>query len=127
MQKKFDQEEHSDDCGSDVGLLDEKPLINVLAVHCSLDFVIVYSYLDGGAFRSSTGSSEGGAGTDHRQYFLVKLFDSKWMDRSYSRGALGSTRGSVLFIVSYLCPGILAHVDMSGLQPAGWPVVRFRE
>ena len=51
---KFDQEDHYDDCGSDLGPLNEMPLVNVLAVSGSLNSSIAYCYLEHDVFNSSS-------------------------------------------------------------------------
>lgn len=59
--KKLPQGEHFDDCGSDLGPLEETPLVNALALGGGVNSCIAYSFLDADAFGSSSAkSSEGG-------------------------------------------------------------------
>ena len=55
--KTFWQEEHHDDCGSDLGPLEEKQLFKALAVEGSLGAAIAYSFLDADAFASDSADS----------------------------------------------------------------------
>ena len=57
--KKLHQEDHQDDCGSDLGPLEEKALVSAFVVDGPLGSAISYSFLDGSAFASdSAGSSQ---------------------------------------------------------------------
>lgn len=55
--KKFNQEDHFDDCGSGLGPLGEASFVNALVVDGSPNSTIAYSFLDRSAFCSS--SAEG--------------------------------------------------------------------
>ena len=80
--KKFHQELHFDDCGSDLGPLEEKPLIHVLACSDTLESAIAYSYVDYDACNSDSASSIEGEsskvlGDNYPLHYLVGSGDGK--------------------------------------------------
>ena len=52
--KKLHQGEHFDDCGSDLGPLEEKPLAPALAVHGTPSSAVAYMFLESDAFCSDS-------------------------------------------------------------------------
>ena len=80
--KKFDQEAHFDDCGSDLGPLEEKGMTSALAYVGDLSSAISYSFFDEDAYNSS--------GAESSEEELDKVVDSGF-SLHYLVGSSGAT------------------------------------
>ena len=111
--KKSHQEIHYDDCGSDLGPLEEKPLTHALACHDTFNSAIAYSYFDHNAYGSDSASSseEDAAGILADNYSLHYLVGS-----AGSGGRVnppGSTHVPIEELNSYLVkPEVSGTVDI---------------